>query len=86
MRARSDRIGSLIAQRFHRIDARGAPGRVDRHDDSDAEGPQADEDHFLPVELGRQAGQEIDRRVEDLGPRGPLDEILEKVTAARAAS
>ena len=59
-RRRAAAAASLIAQRFGRLHARGAPARVDRRHERQHERHRRDHDHVGAVQLGRQLADVVD--------------------------
>src|SRR3546814_10463376 len=71
----SFRSGSLIAQRLHRIEARRAPGRIDRRGKGQAERHAGHDDHFQIVDPRGKLAQEVDLGVEEGRARQALEPL-----------
>src|SRR6185436_19791115 len=64
---------SLIAQRFRRVDARGAPARVEGGDERQAEPHEDDGDHVRRLQVGRQLRDQVDVLRKELDAERVLD-------------
>src|SRR6266404_1780176 len=64
--------GSFIAQRFRRIDFRGAPARIQRRQQRERERDQRNQRDVATLQVGRQLADVIDALVQKLKPQRAL--------------
>src|SRR5512138_1353431 len=73
----------LIAERLHRIEAGGAPRRIERREEGENE-READDDDDLPrVDHRRQAREEVDFRLEELRAGHGLENLADGLDVLR---